>query len=175
MYGNELTFEAHALEQRYKSGARWFFWIAGLTIVTSIVSLFGGGFAFFLSLGSTQFIDGVAKGMSQEFGETTKIVGLILDILVAGVFALIGWFALKRQLWSFIVGMVLFVLDALLLLVSQIWISFAFHLLVVYWIFKGFQAARQLSDLERQQQLMPPPQPPADFGPTEPGNVPPAV
>jgi hypothetical protein len=167
MYSNDLKFEIRDLEQRYKSGARWFFWIAGLTFVTSIISLYGGGFAFFLSLGSTQFIDGVARGLSQEFGDSTKIVGLILDFLVAGVFALIGWFALKRHLGSFIVGMVLFALDALLLLVFQIWISFAFHLLVVYWIFKGFQAARRLAELESESQLIPPPLPPPELGQTD--------
>jgi hypothetical protein len=35
MYNNQLSFEVHALQQRYKSGARWFFWIAGLSVVTS--------------------------------------------------------------------------------------------------------------------------------------------
>jgi hypothetical protein len=49
MYSNEVNYEARALEQRSKSGARWFFWIAGLSIMTSIVSLFGGGFAFSLA------------------------------------------------------------------------------------------------------------------------------
>ncbi len=164
MYSNELGFEARDLEQRSKSGARWFFWIAGLSIITSVVSLFGGGFAFFLSLGATQVIDGLAKGLSQELGDATRIVGLTLDILVAGVFVLIGWFALKRHLWSFVAGMILFMLDALLLLAFQIWISFVFHLLVLFWIFKGYQAARQLSKLEREMQLMPPPPPPAELG-----------
>ena len=59
--------------------------------------------------------------------------------------------------------MVLFVLDALILLVFQIWISFAFHLVVVFWIFKGYQAARQLSELEREMKLLPPPPPPANL------------
>ena len=163
MYDNQFSHETHDLEQRSKSGARWFLWIAGLTIITSIVSLYGGGFAFFLSLGTTQFIDGMARGLSQEFGDATKIVALVLDILVAGVFGLIGWLALKRHLWSFIAGMVLFGLDAFILLAFQIWISFAFHLLVVFWIFKGYQAARQLSELERQMKLTPPPLPPAEL------------
>jgi hypothetical protein len=167
MYSNELGFEARDLEQRSKSGARWFFWIAGLSIITSIVSLFGGGFAFFLSLGTTQVIDGLAKGLSQELGDAARIVGLTLDILMAGVFVLFGWFALKRHLWSFVAGMILFMLDALLLLAFQIWISFAFHLLVLFWIFKGYQAARQLSKLEREMQLMPPP-PPAELGQADP-------
>jgi len=163
MFSNELGYEAQALEQKSKSGARWFLWIAGLTFITSIVSLYGGGFAFFLSLGTTQFIDGMARGLSKEFGDATKIVALVLDILVAGVFGLIGWLALKRHLWSFIAGMVLFGLDAFILLAFQIWISFAFHLLVVFWIFKGYQAARQLSELERQMKLTPPPLPPAEL------------
>jgi hypothetical protein len=168
MFSNELGYEAQALQQRSKSGARWFFWIAILTIITSMVSLYGGGFAFFLSLGTTQFIDGVARGLSQEFGDATKIVALVLDILVAGVFALIGWLAIKRHLWSFIAGMILFMLDALVLLAFQIWISFAFHLLVIFWIFKGYQAARQLSELELQMKLMPPPPPPAELNQTGP-------
>lgn len=135
----------------------------GSKIITSMVSLYGGGFAFFLSLGTTQFIDGMARGLSQEFGDATQIIALVLDIFVAGVFGLIGWLALKRHLWSFVAGMVLFAPDAFILLAFQIWISFAFHLLVVFWIFKGYQAARQLSELERQMKLLPPPPPPADL------------
>ncbi len=168
MYSNQLGFEAQALERRCKSGARWFFWIAGLSIITSIVSLSGGGFAFFLSLGMTQVIDGFARGLATELGDATKIIGLVLDVLVAGVFVLIGWLALKRHLWSFIVGMILFMLDALILLLFQIWISFAFHLLVIFWIFKGYQAGRRLSVLELEMQATPPP-PPSDL--SQPANV----
>jgi hypothetical protein len=40
-----FRYETVALEQRYKSGARWFFWIAGLSFVIAI-SLWGGGYAF---------------------------------------------------------------------------------------------------------------------------------
>lgn len=162
MYSNQLGYEAQALEQRCKSGARWFFWIAGLSVITSIVSLFGGNFAFFLSLGTTQVIDGFARGLATQLGDTTKIVGLVLDVLVAGVFVLIGWLAMKRYLWSFIVGLILFTADALILLAFQIWISFVFHALVVFWIFKGYQAGRRLSALELEMQAAPPP-PPTDF------------
>jgi hypothetical protein len=122
MYNNPLAFQAHALEQRTKSGARWFFWIAGLSIITSLVTFGGGSFAFFLSLGSTQVIDGFARGLANDLGEGTKIVALVFDVIIAGVFALLGWFALKRHLWSFIVGMALFALDALILLAFQGWV-----------------------------------------------------
>jgi hypothetical protein len=160
MISNDLAYQSQALQQRYRSGARWFFWIAGLTIVTSLMALSGGGYAFFLSLGVTQFIDGVAKGLANEMGDGVRVAGLVFDLLVAGAFALIGWFALKRHLWAFVVGLALFILDALVLLVFQVWISFAFHALVTYWIFRGYQAARALSALEREQQVAQPPAPP---------------
>jgi hypothetical protein len=74
--------------------------------------------------------------------------------------ALIGWFALKRHLWAFVVGMALFAVDALILLAFQIWISFIFHALVIFWVFRGYQAARSLSALEGEIQAAPPPAPP---------------
>ena len=39
MDANAFHDETVALEHRYKSGARWFFWIAGLSVVTSLISL----------------------------------------------------------------------------------------------------------------------------------------
>ena len=157
---NDLRFQAHALEQRYKSGARWFFWIAVLSLATSLLALTGSNFAFFLSLGVTQVIDGLAKGIATDLGDSVRIVGLIFNILVAGGFALIGWLALKRRLWIFVLGMVLFALDAMVLLVFQVWISFAFHGYVIFSMFKGHQAGGKLALLELEKQtaqtLMPP-------------------
>jgi hypothetical protein len=167
MDNNELLFQAHDLEGRYKSGARWFFWIAGLTIVTSILALSNSNFSFFLSLGVTQIIDGFAKGLAEELGDTARFVGLILDVLIAGVFVVIGWLALKRQLWAFVVGMVIFALDALVLLAFQVWLSFIFHALVIFWIFRGYQAGRELIALESEMRARPP-APPQDLGQTAP-------
>lgn len=160
MSSNELAFHAHALEQQCKSGARWFFWIAGLSVVTSLLSLTGSNIAFFLSLGSTQVIDGVARGLAEELGDSARIVAFVFDVLIAGVFGLIGWFAVKRQMWSFVVGMILFALDALILLVFQVWISLIFHALVIYWIFRGYQAGRRLVALELEMNANVPPPPP---------------
>ena len=76
MDATTFHYETVALEQRYKSGARWFFWIAGLSVVTSLISFWGGGYAFFLSLGTTQVIDGFAKGLATELGDSVRMVGL---------------------------------------------------------------------------------------------------
>ncbi|HZI48805.1 MAG TPA: hypothetical protein VFD75_13485 [Pyrinomonadaceae bacterium] len=157
----DIRFQAHALDQRYKSGARWFFWIAALSLITSLVSFSGGGFGFFLSLGVTQVIDGFARGMSEELGDSVKVVALLFDVFVAGVFVFLGWLALKRQMWSFVLGVVLFALDALILLAFQVWISFAFHVYVILAMSRGYQAGRQLVALEREMHSTAPVPPPA--------------
>ena len=45
------------IESKFKSGASWFFWIAGLSIINSIILLAGGQWNFIVGLGVTQIID----------------------------------------------------------------------------------------------------------------------
>src|SRR5690242_13420481 len=75
-------------EQRMKSGAHWFYWIAALSLLTSIISLVGGGWSFFVSLGVTQIIDGVANSLAARVGGSVKVIALAFDLLAAGIFAL---------------------------------------------------------------------------------------
>jgi len=71
-------------------------------------------------------------------------VALVLDLLAAGVCALFGVFANKGQMWAFVVGMILFALDGLIFLLVQDWIGVAFHVFILYCLFRGAQACRQL-------------------------------
>lgn len=137
------------LTQRFKSGANWFYWIAGLTLITSLIAFFGGGIRFLISLGSTQIIDGIAEGLSTEVGGGAKVVALVLDIIVAGAFVLFGYLAGQRHLWAYMLGMVLFLLDGLLSLAFQDWIGVLAHGFVLFWLFRGYQAGRELLSLEK--------------------------
>ncbi|HEU5122789.1 MAG TPA: DUF4339 domain-containing protein [Verrucomicrobiae bacterium] len=125
---------------RLKSGASWFYWIAGLSLINSIAALAGQGWRFFFGLGITQILDGVAA----EFSSSGKMIALLLDLAVAGAFVLFGVFANKRHLWAFIVGMVLFALDGVLFVIAQDWIGVGFHAFALYCLFRGLQACRQL-------------------------------
>ena len=140
-------------EERVKSGARWFYIIAALSLVTSVVSLVGGGWAFFVSLGVTQIIDSLANALAERVGGSVKVVALVFDVLAAGIFALLGYFASKRHTWAFIVGMALYILDALLLLAVvllagdlsfQAIIITAFHAYVLWNLFNGYKACARL-------------------------------
>src|SRR3954464_15389563 len=117
--------QLHQLQDRALSGARWFFWIAGLSLITSLVALSGSNWGFLLSLGITQAIDGIAQVTGAD--GTGKAIALVLDLSIAGVCVLFGVLAGKKHLWAFILGMVLFGLDALILVLVKDWIGVAFH------------------------------------------------
>jgi hypothetical protein len=133
------------LETRYKSGANWFYWIAGLTLVTSIISFSGGDWRFLISLGTTQVID----ALSAELGESAKMVAMVLDVILAGVFVVFGVLAGKKLLWAYILGMVVFVLDGLVSLVVQDWIGVIAHVVVLVFMVPGFLAGRKLVEIEQ--------------------------
>ena len=129
-----------AVERQMKSGASWFYWIAGLSLVNSIAAFSGSDWRFFLGLGITQIFDAIGT----EISSGGKLVALLLDLMAAGIFILFGVFAHKRHSWAFIVGMVLFGLDGLIFLLATEWLGFGFHVFALYCLFRGFSACRQL-------------------------------
>ncbi len=133
------------LARRLHSGARWFFWIAALSLVNTFMAVAGTGGAFIIgTLGITGFID---AALVRSGGDRNAM--LAVNVAVAGVFALFGVFAFKRQTWSFVVGGILYALDAMIFLLIQDWIVLAFHVFVLFWIFMGLKANLQLKALNR--------------------------
>jgi hypothetical protein len=150
------------LSQSYRNGANWFYWIAGLTIATSLIGFFGGGWRFLIGLGTTQIIDAAAEAAAPAAGSGPKVVALVLDLLVTGTFVVFGVLAGKRLLWAYILGMVLFFLDGLVALVIEDWIGLVAHGVILFFLVRGFMAGRDLEVLEqemaRQQQAAPQPE-----------------
>lgn len=119
-------------------GARWFYWIAGLSIINSVLILSGSNTRFAVGLGVTTILD----AMGREVGGAGSGVTMAISLLIAGLFAVFGVFASKMQVWSFAVGMFLYVLDGLLLFRFEDFLSVAFHGLALYFLFRGLVAAR---------------------------------
>src|SRR5687767_4243843 len=87
--------EVAEITQRMKRGANNFYWIAALSVINSILSMTGSGTYFVIGLAVTLIADGITMGLSQSLPEAAlivKIVGLVASILIAGVFALFGFF-----------------------------------------------------------------------------------
>jgi hypothetical protein len=132
------------------SGARWFYWVAALSMINSIISLNDGSWGFLAGLGMTQLISGLAVGLSQDLGGAVTIVALVLDALVAGFFVMLGWFAQRHQTWAFILGLVVYGLDGVIFLLVQDWFPLAFHGFVLFCIFRGLSAHLKWKELQSE-------------------------
>jgi hypothetical protein len=140
-------------ENQFKSGANWFYWIAGLSLVNSVIMLLGGSWSFIIGLGATQIVDAlawiVAEDLGSDVGLGLRIVAFGLDIIIAAVVAGFGLLARKRFKWAFVVGMGLYALDGLLFLWIQDYWSIGFHLFALYGLYQGVKALDQLVVLEK--------------------------
>ena len=122
---------------RVKAAAKWFYWVAGLSVINSLVVISGGNFHFVVGLGITSVVDAMAK----RIGNAGTVLDLIINGFVAGVFVLFGHFASKAQKWAFFVGMALYAADALLLVSAKDYLSVGFHAYALFAIYRGMTAA----------------------------------
>lgn len=141
------------IEERGKSGADWFFWIAGLSLINSIILLAGGQWSFIVGLGITQIIDTIGLGIAKEAGIIGNIIAFVFDALAAGIFIIFGIFSKKRYSWAFIVGMILYALDGLLFLLVRDFLSIGFHIFALYCIYGGFKANKLLKSIEDNKNI----------------------
>jgi hypothetical protein len=134
-------------QQQLKGGASWFLWIAGLSLLNSLILLFGGTWNFVIGLGMTQIVDGffeaVATSLAPEIGGVIRIIGFVVDISIAGLFVLFGVLAKKGYGWSFIVGMVLYALDGCIFVLVQSWLGVGFHLFALVGLYGGYKALKK--------------------------------
>jgi hypothetical protein len=128
------------LEKRVRSGASWFYWIAAISLINSVLILTGQQLSFALGLGITWEIDQTLSAANVG----AKAIAFVIDAAAAGTLVLFGFFAGKGHAWSFIVGGLLLVLDAVLTILQQSWLSTAFHIWAIVSIFLGFKASRAL-------------------------------
>lgn len=149
---SEATLEQLALIQTANSGAGWFYWIGALSLINSIMEYTGASLSFPVGLGSTQLVDAIALHIKST---EASIAATAIDAVIAGIFCAFGHFS-KKITWLFIVGMVLYLADMVILAMVTTMIGkldivgVGFHLFALYGIFRGFNASRQLAQLAKQ-------------------------
>ena len=136
------------VESGIKSSANWFWWVAGLSIANSIATMLELKYGMLLGLGLGQFIDAMfyydLEGNFQDPSVVAKVVHLFLTACVAGVFVILGFFARRRSLAAFVIGMVLYALDALLFVLLGDWVAVGFHAFVLLMLWGGLSLLRAL-------------------------------
>lgn len=116
------------------SAARWFWWIAGLSLVNTVLLHNGSQTQFVVGLGATMIADLVFAAI--------KPLAFVLDAMAVGFFVLMGWLALRGHFWAFIVGAAVYVAAALIYLKFGDLMPFGFHLFALFFIVRGAFALR---------------------------------
>jgi hypothetical protein len=137
--GSTMTGEQRkTLEAQRRSGGQWFYWVAGLSLINTVLDLTGQDWRFLLGLGVTQLVQELAQ--SADGGTKAGLVGLGVIVL----FAALGQRAVFGHRWAFVLGMVLYGLDGAIFLLIQDWVGVGFHAFALVMISRGYVAARQL-------------------------------
>lgn len=135
----------HPIPSDVTRGANWFFWTAIFSVIASTVHYFGNDYLFFLSFSVSQLVNGLPMGwINVDSVPYPPLTALIINILAAAIFAVFGFFARQRSSWAFLIGFFLYMFDAILCIGFKDLYSFAFHMLVIFFLFKGLVATRRL-------------------------------
>jgi hypothetical protein len=137
--------EAGPLQSQVESGANWFYWIAGLSLVNCVVAVLGSDWGFAIGLGISQILIAVAGSLAQD-GMSSLAVGLawIAAFACVAFFGACGWLARRPSVIAFGIGIAVFALDTLIFLMASDWIGLGFHALALYFLWSGFSAARAM-------------------------------
>lgn len=149
---DNFAIERENYQSQLANGANWFYWIAALTLITTLIQVFGGNFSFAIGLGITQIVEGISQGASEELGGgmgIVRMIGIIIQVAFIAIFALFGFLANKAWTWVFIVGMVVYALDGLIFVFAGSIIGIIIHVVALYYLFMGVSAAWNLNKLGR--------------------------
>jgi len=120
-----------------RSAARWFWWIAGLSLVNMVLFYAGSQTTFVIGLAMTTIASAMSAG--------SLPVAIVLAGLTIAFYFAAGFYAQQQKLWAFYLGLAVNVADGLIYVSFQDWMPVAFHALAAYFIFKGIVRVRALA------------------------------
>lgn len=139
------------LDAQIKSGSGWFYWIAALSLVNSISYLSGANFVFVVGLGLTQIVDALIKNVRDGSNSLALVLILFsINAVIAFAFMVLGFLSRKRKTWAFIIGIILYVFDSVIMLVFKEMMGLGFHVFALFFIIKGFMALWKLNKSKQE-------------------------
>jgi hypothetical protein len=132
----------HVTRTSVLHGAYWFFWLAILSVINSLIVYFYNIPNTPIALGITQWIDGTQSGIKSSLTEGW----LVIDLLIAAALAGFGLLARRGSDIAFVVGIFLYLIDAFLMIGMRDFFGFGVHLIGVFFLFKGLLASRHIRE-----------------------------
>ncbi|MES2604000.1 MAG: hypothetical protein V4603_03625 [Pseudomonadota bacterium] len=124
------------VDPEVQSGARWFWWIAGLSLVNAVMYYTGS---------DVSFVVGLAMTALTSLFFTNMVVAFVVIAMLIGFYFAMGYLAQQGVLWAFYAGLGVYVVDGLIYLMFQDWMSVAFHVFAGFSIVKGMLRAQKLN------------------------------
>lgn len=129
------------------SGAHWFYWLAAASIVNSLVVFYFNTPNSMAAFGITRWIDGTSGALTAEGVVPPMLASaLVVNILIALVFAAFGYLAARGSDIAFVLGIFLYLIDAMLIIGLRDFFGFGFHLVGLYFLIRGLLASRHLRE-----------------------------
>lgn len=147
-----LEIEKEDLRKSISASAGWFYYVAVLSVITTICVVFEISGGFFGSLAVTYFISLIALSI----GGAAKFIAFILTVLVSGIYGALGLFATRRNNMAFLVGLILYGLDFLVLFLLLLFdpfnsvIDIIIHGVALYYFYKGLKANKRFHEVEQE-------------------------
>lgn len=124
-------------------GANWFLWVSIASVVHSLIVFFFAVPGMSFGLGMNHYID---NNVTLASFDGKNVGGLLINLAIAGIFAGFGYLARRGNDVAFIVGMLLYVFDLVVVLgYSDFW-GAGIHFVVLFFLFKGLLASRRRYD-----------------------------
>ena len=144
--GDELTVVGKSLHEA-RAGARWFYWIAGLSLVNSVLAIFGVDVYFLIGLGMTELTRAIVGSilgvpMPNAGFEPWLLPALVIEAVMALAVAGLGWAASRGLGAAFVVGLLIYSLDTAYWALGRALPSVLLHVLAILFIAKGYLALR---------------------------------
>ncbi len=134
-------------DANFRSGAQWYYWIAGLSLVNIFLWASGSDVYFVLGLGVSMIVNGVGIGLEESGMESGAFIATAINLVITAAIAAIGWFSLKRIKVIYIIGMAFYALDTLIFIIFFDLLPLLIHLFALYCLFNGFRALLALEQV----------------------------
>lgn len=141
---HHLIQQTYSFNRQIYSGTSWIYAIAAFSLINCVIMLGGSNTRFILGLGFTDLITEI----TQVYAPSLLTIGIIINVLVSALYFVFGYFARKKHTWAFIITIVFYSLDLLLLLLIKDFMSIAFHGLAIFFIAKALYSCIKLKKLQ---------------------------
>ena len=125
-------------ENDYKSGANWFYWIAGMSILNEIFLQIQSGWSFAIGLGITQLLNAIFRN---------GVGSIIATVILSGLFVLFGKMAHQGRRWAFITGIIIYSLDGILFIIVKDYVGLGLHVFALFYVYRGLRAYNNLIEI----------------------------